>query len=280
MSPHESPRHPRCHSCRKASKTAFTLIELLVVIAIIAILAAMLLPALSKAKERSKRVACASNQRQYGLAQKMYANDSNDKLPDTYSAPPPAPLTPANWLWDVPTNTADLLIQSGMQRHIMYDPSFSDQDADALWNFTNNLAIRVTGYAVTFPDISNYRSIASHLIISNINFSYAATTIKIDALGNTIPAPSPTDRVLISCAIISVGASTTDLAGDKFNAVQGAWSELHHTAHLEGAIPAGGNLTMLDNHVEWRKFTVNPGAIIRSQGISTAGVGTGVNFWW
>lgn len=63
----------------------FTLIELLVVIAIIAILAAILMPALSSSRERSKHVSCASNQKSIAAAFQQYADDNNGCLPKSYS---------------------------------------------------------------------------------------------------------------------------------------------------------------------------------------------------
>ena len=65
-------------------KKGFTLIELLVVVAIIAILAAMLLPALSKAREKARQSVCMSNLKQIALAGLEYAQDNEEYVPGRY----------------------------------------------------------------------------------------------------------------------------------------------------------------------------------------------------
>jgi len=83
----------RTRTCR-----AFTLLELLVVIAIIAVLAGLLLPALSRAKDKARQIQCANNLRQLGLGFGMYHQDSNDLFPAPGSKSVYGPQ-PEDWIW-------------------------------------------------------------------------------------------------------------------------------------------------------------------------------------
>ena len=103
---------------------SFTLIELLVVIAIIAILAALLLPALTGAKERSKRVSCKNSMRQFILAVHMYGDDNEQRVPS--GAPNPSKPPDDDHLPVISEATSNSLIQYLVSQRMVHCPSFAD----------------------------------------------------------------------------------------------------------------------------------------------------------
>src|SRR6266571_5211481 len=119
-----------------SARRAFTLIELLVVIAIIAILAAMLLPALSKAKEAAKKANCLSNLHQMGIGLLMYADNNNNLIPRGNNATDPI------WFQLLITELGVKNVNDIQKTKILMCPSYPSKKqlvcyVDNAWEFDN-----------------------------------------------------------------------------------------------------------------------------------------------
>lgn len=105
--------HPSGRSLAQTRLCAFTLVEVLVVIAVIAILAAILLPALTKAKDRAQGILCLNNTRQLLIGWRMYAGEYDDRLPYNLALSGSF-RTNINWVnnvmtWDLSPDNTNLL---------------------------------------------------------------------------------------------------------------------------------------------------------------------------
>jgi prepilin-type N-terminal cleavage/methylation domain-containing protein/prepilin-type processing-associated H-X9-DG protein len=223
---------------RIAHKWAFTLIELLVVIAIIAILAAMLLPALSKSKQKAQGINCMSNLKQLQLCWIMFAGDNNDQMvPNINTA---AIGSGSSW------------IEGNMQTYPDFTNTFNIQNG-MLYNYSKNVGIYrcptakavsiggVTAVAVRHYSIEG--RMGGIITIPNQTFpNYTKTTQVLN--------PGPSDAMVF----VEESANSID---DGYFAVQGgAANFLQNTPTIRHLL--GGNFSFVDGHAQPHRWkTIN-----------------------
>jgi prepilin-type N-terminal cleavage/methylation domain-containing protein len=233
-------------------KMGFTLIELLVVVAIIGILAALLLSAISSAKQRAIRIKCLSNLKQIDLAVISYAQDNKDRL---------LASLPASCPWELSKTTADSLRPYGLTRDVLYDPGFPEWNNDYNWNLIKSppfagqpsQPFHDIGYALTLPGMGDFWLLPG---LENPTLAPQATFMPSTGW---IPPWDSSRRVLTAGMVVAkrLGSLNDPAKRYLFNytEVPARENQIVRTPHLAGKYPSGDNVAMVDGSARWRKFT-------------------------
>jgi prepilin-type processing-associated H-X9-DG protein len=235
-------------------------VELLAVVAVVALLACLCLPAFARVRGQTTRAQCAANLKQFTLACEIYGAEHNSLLPQQEYAG----LLP----WEMPYNFPGLLSPYGAQRQQMYCPANPGQNVDLLWLY--NGGVRIIGYAMTMG--------APGVVPDDQNSTIAAS-VKTYATGpgGRLYVVKPSQRVLLADATISMPGQNNpkQVASYQWINIPSGLILPFRTSHLDCTLPAGGNLGMLDGHVEWHSFTNMTSRTTPS--VMTQPI---PNFWW
>jgi type II secretory pathway pseudopilin PulG len=233
-------------------QSGFTRSDLLAAVALAVVLVALALPALAKPSQRTLLAQCSANLRQFAMATHLYAAENRERLPSSTQS--------GSWAWDLPSAAANSLASHGATPEVFYCPAIWENagasNVEGWWNSFSIFA--VIGYAHTF-------NTGTSVLATNLNPSIIPRPIRDGSVLHL--APTPSQRVMLADAVISLENNLDDRASNTYAAAGGLM--LHTTSHMEGALPAGGNLAMLDGSVVWRPF-----ADMRPQTSSRP------YFWW
>jgi len=240
-------QQPCSHESGQNRISAFTLIELLVVIAIIAILAALLLPALSKAKDKARTINCLSNLKQLETCWHLYAVDHNDILPPNNSIAligGGAPVSDATWC-----------------SNYVYDVEPAGIKNCLLFPYNTSLAIyhcpadrsTITTLGGVKLDQLRWRSYNMSLCINGApeldpNSWYAPSFKKLTEIRNPDPASL---FVFLDVHEDEIYDATFGMFNLQYFGDVHAWIDIPANRHSQG-----GNLSFGDGHAEHWKWRV------------------------